>query len=184
MCSLRNSWDAISAFDNPRATSPRAQDSRLLHRLGSVARLPHHLDVGLGIEDPAEPGADEALVVDEEDARQSRRSQGQAGAELEASLGSPAGVDLAAVDGDALADSSESVSGACAVPVALAVVEDLELEVVGRVAQHDVGPPRAHVLQGVRQRLLHDPIRGDVDARRELSRLAFDCHLHGQAAGG
>ncbi len=38
------------------------------HRLAPVGGLAHHLDVGLGVEDHPEPGADELLIVGYEDA--------------------------------------------------------------------------------------------------------------------
>ena len=38
------------------------------HRLGAVGRLADHLDVGLRVEDHAEPGAHELLVVGDEHA--------------------------------------------------------------------------------------------------------------------
>ena len=44
------------------------QRARRAHRLGAVLGLAHHLDVLLGVEDHAEAGAHEGLVVGEQDA--------------------------------------------------------------------------------------------------------------------
>jgi hypothetical protein len=52
-----------------------------LHRLGAVGRLADHVEVVLGVEDHPEAGADEGLVVGDEDARHaltlSRSSSGR-----------------------------------------------------------------------------------------------------------
>ncbi len=61
------------------------------------------------------------------------------------------------------------------------VVDYLELDVVAAVAN---GHPRMGgpcVLERVGQRLLHDPVGGEVDAGGEPSRLALDRELYGQA---
>ena len=66
-------------------------------------------------------------------------------------------------------------------PAAGAVVDDLDLERVGAVAQR--APRRARspgVLERVRERLLHDPVGGQVDARRQRPRLALDAQLDRQ----
>ena len=67
------------------------------------------------------------------------------------------------------------------VPGARAVVCDLELEIVRVVTEKDPGARGAGVLEGIRQRLLHDPVGGEVDARRQFSRFAFDGHLDRQS---
>jgi hypothetical protein len=46
----------------------RGECLRPRHGLAAVARFAHDLDVGLGLEDHAEPGPHEALVVGQEDA--------------------------------------------------------------------------------------------------------------------
>jgi hypothetical protein len=55
-----------------------------------------------------------------------------------------------------------------AVPVAVrvdaAVVLDLDLDVALAVADDDPGVRRPVVLERMRERLLHDPVGGDVDA--------------------
>ena len=52
------------------------------------------------------------------------------------------------------------------------------------VAKEDVGARRPRVLERVRQRLLHDPVGGDVDPGRKLHRLAFDGDLDRQPGCG
>ena len=118
------------------STTSGRELARQRDRLAAVAGLADDLDVGLGAQDHAEAGADEALVVGEQDAdhRAGRAAAGRA-ARIRRS-GCRAGLELSAVDADALADADEPVSGAAAVAVARAVVDDLELELVGAVA-HD-----------------------------------------------
>src|SRR5205823_11067274 len=52
------------------------QRADLVDRLASVGGLPDHLHRRLGVEDHAEPGAHERLVVDQQDADQTRPSTG------------------------------------------------------------------------------------------------------------
>ena len=86
-------------------------------------------------------------------------------------LRAAARLQLAAVYGDALAHSDQAVAGAGTVTGTGAVVRDLELEVIGSVTKKDSGARRTGVPEGIGQRLLHDPVRGEVDARREFPRL-------------
>src|SRR6478672_10683616 len=94
----------------------------------------------------------------------------------------PACVETAAVERDALAHADEAVTAtrnwrgdACA------VVGDLELERVRSVANVDARVRLTCVLERVRQRLLHDPEGGQLDADGQLSSLAFDLELDGEA---
>ena len=80
---------------------------------------------------------------------------------------------LAAVHRDPLAHSDEPIPGARIISSAYAVVGDLELEVIGSVAEKDSGPRRAGVPQRIGQRLLHDPIGRQVHPRRQLPWFAF-----------
>ena len=66
---------------------------------------------------------------------------------------------------------------------ALAGVGDRQLERVGAVAERDRGVRAAGVLDDVRQRLLHDPVGGQVDALRQRPRLALDGQLDADAGG-
>ena len=55
-----------------------------------------------------------------------------------------------------------------------AVVDDLELDRVGAVADAHASLGRPGVLEGVRERLLHDAVGREVDARRQVDGLALD----------
>jgi hypothetical protein len=63
------------------------------------------------------------------------------------------------------------------------VVFDLHDHRTGPVLDHDGGGCVAAVARHVGQRLLHDPVGSQVDARRERSRLPDDLGPHGQARG-
>ena len=93
----------------------------------------------------------------------------------EAAVGSPAGVEATAVERDALAHADETVAaarGACGPPGP--VVDDLELERVGAVADVNLGVSVAGVLERVRQRLLDDPVGRELDPGRQRAALALD----------
>ena len=60
---------------------------------------------------------------------------------------------------------------------ARAVVGDLDVELALAVAHSHARVRGACVLQGVRQRLLHDPVRRQVDARRDRALVALDPQL-------
>ena len=64
-----------------------------------------------------------------------------------------------------------------------AVVRDLELERARAEPDGDFGGRRTGVLDDVRERFLHDPICGEVDAGREMHGLALDAQLDRQARG-
>jgi hypothetical protein len=64
---------------------------------------------------------------------------------------------------------------------ARAVVGDLELDGVGLVAHDDAGARGTDVLERVGQRLLHDAVGAQVDARRQGDRLPHDLELDRQA---
>ena len=106
-----------------------------------------------------------------------RQSRG----EQEAALGAGPGGHLAAVDLDALADADETVTGAVVRRGALAVVADLDLDMVGPVADGDVGLAGMRVLERVGEPLLHDPIGGEVDRAREREGLALHVKLDWEA---
>ena len=61
------------------------------------------------------------------------------------------------------------------------VVADLELQLVGPVADGDLGDTRARVLERVGQALLDDSIRGEVDRPRQREGLAVDVEPDRQA---
>src|SRR6478672_7871619 len=94
----------------------------------------------------------------------------------------PACVETAAVECDALAHADEAVTAtrdwrghACA------VVGDLELERVRSVANVDARVRLTSVLECVRQRLLHDPGGGQLDADGQLSLMPFGAEIDGKA---
>src|SRR5439155_16385216 len=60
--------DAVDArHSNVHEDDVRSKGADSFDRRGSVARLADHLEVGLRLEDHAEAGADERLVVDDQD---------------------------------------------------------------------------------------------------------------------
>ena len=62
-----------------------------------------------------------------------------------------------------------------------AVVCDLELHESVDIPDYDVGVRALRVLERVRQPLLDDAVRREVDAGREVRALALDVQGHGQA---
>jgi hypothetical protein len=61
------------------------------------------------------------------------------------------------------------------------VVGDLDVELLVAVADGHARMRRAGVLERVRQRLLDDAVRRQVDPRRDRARLALDPQFHGHA---
>src|SRR5690349_19647559 len=86
-----------------------------------------------------------------------------------------------AEEGNALAHPDESVSTAAAVHDADPVVLDGHIEQVGSVCERDDRARRAGVAQHVRQRLLDDAVRGEIDAWRKIPRLPMDDELRLEA---
>ena len=76
-----------------------------------------------------------------------------------------AALELAAHDGDPLTHADEPTAGAVARGGAVAVVRDLELDRVVEPVDVDPRLRRPTVLHRVRQRLLHQAIRRQIDAR-------------------
>jgi len=90
--------------------------------------------------------------------------------------------ECAVVERDALAHSNEAVPAlACSGNGSRAIVDDFDLECGGGVAKRHVGARRAAVLARVRQRFLHDPVRGEVEPGRQRPRFAVDAQLDLQA---
>ena len=85
------------------------QPARCGDGLLAVAGLADHGRVRLGLEDLAQADADERLVVGDQDASSSDRQQHADG---EAAARALAGVEAAAVEGDALAHADEAVPAA------------------------------------------------------------------------
>ena len=103
----------------------------------------------------------------------------EARAHEEAAVRLPAALEDASDHSDPLAHSRKTVTIA-AFSCCAAIVGDLELELVARVAHDDAGVGWASVLERVRERLLHDAVGGDVDARRQRRSVALDPQLDGQ----
>src|SRR5919201_7100442 len=87
------------------------------------------------------------------------------------------GLELAAVDRYALAHADEAVSALVAAAPARAVVAHGELDVPVAVANEHLRLMRPRVLEAVRQALLDEPVRGEVDPGRKLLGRAFDAEL-------
>ena len=127
---------------------------------------------GSAPQDHAEAGADQRLVVGQQDADHRARSSGQAGAHGEA----------AASARRRRASSPPTGATRSRIPTRpwpaprrrcrprRAVVGDLELDRVLLVGDPHRRARRAGVLERVGQRLLHDPVGGQVDAGRQRRR--------------
>ena len=98
-------------------------------RLAPVRRLADDLDVGLGVEDHPEAGADERLVVGDQDPDHScGASSGSCARNDEAAAVARPGLERAAAQRDALAHPDEPVPVGPSPFAPTAVVGDLELE--------------------------------------------------------
>ena len=135
---------------------------------------------GLGLEQLAKARPHERLVVADQHAQAHRAEgsgRGNPARSRRAALGPGTGLHRPVVKGDALAHADESVSAAV-LAFSLAgpgsVVGDLELEVPVRrsVTSHPC-PRWAGVFERVGQRLLHDPVGGEIDARGQRAWVAL-----------
>ena len=105
------------------------------HRLEAVRRLADDLDVGLGIEDHPEAGADERLVVDDQDPDgHAACPERQVTADDEAAAVTRSRLERAAAERDALPHPGQPVPGAVRRRVRAPVVRDLELELPCRAS--------------------------------------------------
>jgi hypothetical protein len=87
-------------------------------------------------------------------------------------------LDRPAEDRDSLAHPDQPVaSAACADAPAGAVVDDLQLDAVAQIPDLDPHAPAAGVLEDVRERLLDDPVRGQLDCGRKRPRLPDGAQL-------
>src|SRR5207247_793531 len=129
-----------------------------------------------------EAAADESLIVDEQDADHvttrglsltERASNSlllperERRPDAEAAVLAGARLRPAAEQADALLHPDQAVAG-CADASADAVVLDLELDPVRSSADDDLRSGGVRVLERVRQRLLDDPVGGEVDAGRHV----------------
>ena len=125
-----------------RTTSGLSARDRL-DGLAPVGGLADHLDVRLGVEDHAEAGADERLIVGDQHygSLTSPPSRSAAAPGPRSRRPPRPALQLTTVDGDPFAHPDEAVAAVPFVAGApAAVVRDLQLEVVGGVADDD---PRA-----------------------------------------
>ena len=164
-------------------TSGRSSPARA-DRLAAVGGLADDLDVGLGVEDHPEAGAHERLVVGEQDAdhRARPRRSGRPRADREAAAGrGPAS------SCRRRARRARACREAVAAPVAAARRRRRRRRrprARARRASSARSTRRARppgVLERVGERLLHDPVGGKVDARRQLAPLALDADVDRQA---
>ena len=131
----------------------------------AVARLRDDVDVGLAGEQHAEAGADHRLVVGDEhaDGHRPPPSSGKLVLSTKPPPFAGAGGHLATVDLHPLADADQAVAEPVAGRGAAAVVADVDPQLVGAVADDDVGAARVRVLERVRQPLLDDAVGGEVE---------------------
>ena len=140
----------------------------------AVAGLADDLDVGLGLEDHAEAGADQRWS-----SASSTRMSCAASLEREASPHQEA---AAGCGGRRRARRRRGPPARASRPVRALAARRRRWRPRcrrrrspargrrGAVADHHLARGRAGVLEGVGQRLLHDPVGGQVDARRQLDR--------------
>ena len=139
-------------------------------RLGAVAGLADHLDVGLGGRGSSAarraPGAGRRRAPP--GSRRSPASTAAGRVTCEAAVGRGPALDLAADHRDPLPDADQPVAAAgpsrrpCARPSSVTVTPSA----VSRRRSSSTARRRPGVLEHVGQRLLHDPVRRQVDARR------------------
>ena len=141
-------------------------------RLGAVLGLGDDLEVDLVVEDPAQAGAHERVIVGDQDADghgtcsltlvPSARSREdlQPGADQQGTLAHPA-------------DAARGILGRVPAHADAGVVdEQLDLAVDGR--EGDVGLFRLRVADDVRQRLLRDAVDDELGIRAELRQLRIE----------
>ena len=103
----------------------------------------------------------------------------KAGEDAEAPAARTSSAQFAAVERHSLAHADQSVAG----PESLfgrrgghrrnTVIDDLDLDGIGRVPEHDVGSRRPGVLAGVGECFLHHSVRRHVDAARQWTWITF-----------
>lgn len=105
---------------------------------------------------------------------------GQSRAHRETPARSGARLERAAAEERALLHPEQAMAAPRSAVRATAVVDDLELDVIGRVAHEHLGLGRAGVLERVRQGFLDDAERTEVDAGRQGLGVALDLELNGK----
>ena len=163
-----------------RTTSGRSS-AGALDRLAAVRRLADDLDVGLGLEDHAEAGADQRLVVGDQDADGHARLTPAAGRARGSRARRAARCRARRRRARRVRACPPAHGRRPAPPWSAAVVGDLELDLVLAEAQRRPGSRRAGVLERVGQRLLHDPVGRRGRRRAAAARARPRPQLDGQA---
>src|SRR6266536_908396 len=110
--------------------------------------------------------------------------RGEDGDDLEAAGRPRACLELPAEHGDALAHAEQAMATrrrAGHLGMAVAVIDDLDVEAVAGVADRDGGLRRTRVPHRVGERLLHDPVGGQVQPGRQRPGLALHHQRRRQA---
>ena len=157
----------------------------------AVRRFAHDLDIRLVLEDHPETGSDEQLVIDEEHAdRRSSGSRGRPGPSSgsRAATWKPPDAGPASNDPPNIATRSRMPMSPRPAPSGSATplgpvpphIDDAHRQRVAVVADVDRRARAVRMLQRVRERLLDDPVRRELDTGIEPPRLPLDRELHGQ----
>ncbi len=165
-----------------RTTSGRSAAGQA-DRLGAVGRLADHLDVRLvGVEQRREPSPDQCLVVGQQDPDHGAPSTGQPGPDPKPAARAGPGLQRAAEGGGPLAHADDAVAARrrSVRGHPEPVIVDLDDEVPVAVRDAHAGLRRPGVPRHVGERLLHDPVGGQVHARRQRAGWAGDLDLHRQ----
>ena len=180
---VRNRLDAgLAGHDDVHQDHVRLGRARLEDGVLGVAGLADDLDVGLGLEHLAQAGADDGVVVDDQDADPlvlAHRSG------TSATIVAPApGLDSIFSLPPSSASRSPMPSSPSPSPPpsggeAAAVVLDHGGDRAAAASEDDADRARLGVLDDVRQRLLHDPVERRLDVARQPVadvRLEVDAH--------
>ena len=161
-----------------------------LDRLQPVGRLADHLEVVLGVEDHPEAGAHERLVVGDQHAHGAHAtaasSSATSGSRARTKKPPPRRRPLSISPPKTRARSRMPTSPWPAPsPVAgpAAAVGDLQLELALAPAHAHLGGGLRRMLEHVGERLLDDPVGGEVEPGRQRPPLALLVQHHGQPGG-
>ena len=155
--------------------------ARLEDGVPRVAGLADDLDPVLGLEHLAQAGADDGVVVDDQDAdRLARHRSGTSATIVVPASRARLELQLAAQQREPLAHPEQAETlGAGVGHEAAAVVLDHRRDRARAAREHDADRARLRVLDDVRQRLLHDPVERGLDVARQPvadARLELDPH--------
>jgi hypothetical protein len=91
------------------------------------------------------------------------------------------GLEVAAEEGDALAHADEAVAPFAFARASDPVVSHLECEQVLACADPNPRACRTGMLEHVRERLLHDPVDGELQRRRQALAAVFHVQVDGHS---